>query len=292
MNPFDWRGPEFLVFYAAFAAAVLAVQRWGQDLVERAVDPRARLTDPYRIAYLRGGSVAALRVAVIGLIDRGLLRGAEGRLEAAPDATASHPVERSVLDHFEKLRALSSLWRRTALADGERAPLEAMGFLPDRRARARRGVVAFAAGAVLVAVAGLKIHLAMSRGRSNVEFLVTVTIVALWLVTRVTRRHTTRAGRRALAGLRELFGGLRERAASIEQRADSHDAAYLAAVFGAAALTASPAYAHVIDLFPSKVSAASASGGTSCGTASSCGTSCGSSCGGGGCGGGCGGCGS
>ncbi|HUQ94935.1 MAG TPA: hypothetical protein VM120_24870 [Bryobacteraceae bacterium] len=64
MNPFDLTGPQFLVFYFVFASLILVTL----DQLRRAreggtVD--ARLTDPYQIAYLRGGKQAAIQTALV-----------------------------------------------------------------------------------------------------------------------------------------------------------------------------------------------------------------------------------
>ncbi len=73
MNPFDFYGPEFLVFYFVFSAVVigtLVLLRW-RDRLPAAAKPT--LDDPYLVAFLRGGEVEALRVVTLSLIDRGLL---------------------------------------------------------------------------------------------------------------------------------------------------------------------------------------------------------------------------
>src|SRR5262245_37881781 len=73
MNPFDLRGPEFLLFYFCYCIVVVIVMRVLQWRAESGDTPKIDLGDPYLLAYLRGGENEPLRVAVISLIDRGLL---------------------------------------------------------------------------------------------------------------------------------------------------------------------------------------------------------------------------
>ena len=73
MNPFDLSGPEFLVFYLSLAAVVIGALVLWRRASESAGAPKIDLADPYLIAYLRGGENEALRVALVSLIDRGLL---------------------------------------------------------------------------------------------------------------------------------------------------------------------------------------------------------------------------
>lgn len=73
MNPFDLRGPEFLSFYFCFSLVVIFAVIVLRRIAESGDAPKIDLGDPYLIAYLRGGEDEALRVAVISLVDRGLL---------------------------------------------------------------------------------------------------------------------------------------------------------------------------------------------------------------------------
>jgi uncharacterized protein (TIGR04222 family) len=73
VNPFELHGPEFLVFYAAFAAFVIICLIFWRRAAESGDAPVMNLADPYLIAYLRGGEREALAVALVSLIDRGLL---------------------------------------------------------------------------------------------------------------------------------------------------------------------------------------------------------------------------
>src|SRR6185436_1650136 len=79
MNPFDLYGPQYLLFYAVLSIVVLAVAAYARRMTEAASEGAARhaagvgFADPYAIAYLRGGASEAIRVAIVSLVDRGLL---------------------------------------------------------------------------------------------------------------------------------------------------------------------------------------------------------------------------
>src|SRR6478735_1085855 len=53
MNPFDWRGPLFLFFYAAMLASGLWCARRLVAWLESGHAPMLGTRDPYLIAYLR-----------------------------------------------------------------------------------------------------------------------------------------------------------------------------------------------------------------------------------------------
>jgi uncharacterized protein (TIGR04222 family) len=97
MNPFDLRGPEFLLVYAMFAATVIVaciyIRRWREDLSTR---PLPTLEDPYLIAYLRGGSAAAIEAVVVSLIDRQRLQVEKKKVHPRSGANITHPLERAV----------------------------------------------------------------------------------------------------------------------------------------------------------------------------------------------------
>ena len=101
-NPFYWTGPWFLAAYLVFG---LVVYYGVRELLLRQElrNPHAQLSladDPYRIAFLRGGALEAVKVAAIVLVDRGLLR-ADGPLLETTSADslrfANHEIERDVL---------------------------------------------------------------------------------------------------------------------------------------------------------------------------------------------------
>ncbi len=131
-------------------------------------------------------------------------------------------------------------------------------------------------------MAGIKIIVALSRGRTNVAFLIILAIASVIALLALGNPRLTRRGKNVLEDLRTLFQGLKSRADSLSPGNAAAELALVAALFGTVALPIG-AFPMRDQLFPPP-SSSSDSGGS--------GSSCGSSCGGGGCGGGCGGCGS
>jgi uncharacterized protein (TIGR04222 family) len=292
-NPFDLRGPQFLLFYACLGVAITALAWWTRRARERADIPSRPLSDYLEIAFLRGGSTEAIRVAVITLLDRGVLAisGTNGVRVAQAGAAGrlTRRTERAIATRAEQSTTPQQLLADRHVTDAVTLDCEAAlvqrGLLPSAPQQAARRRLFLQAGGVLALVAGLKIWLAFARGRSNVGFLVVLAAIAIAAVGIATFPRLTPAGTALLEDLRTLFSGLKDRAASMRPQQGGTDLALLAAVFGVSA--ALPVYPDAEKLFPRATDSGSSSSGSSCG--SSCGSSGGSSCGGGG---GCGGCGS
>ena len=283
MSPFDLYGREFLVFYLVLGACVLCALAMLRHAGESAEPPPVNLSDPYLIAYLRGGKNEVLRIVTVSLIDRGYLTVLGARLVAPdrPPTTLRLPIEQRMVAFFAKEAEAASVFKSHHF-DREMAAYEAelvrWDLLPGSSAKALRDIRAAIGILILWSVAGAKIAIALARGRSNIQFLIILAIVFAIAVLAVTRPRQTRRGVAMVASLRRLFGSLKERAAGWLPRENPSDLLMLAAVFGAASVPTA-AFPYMKSLYPK------ASSG-------SCGSSCGSGCGGGGCGGGCGGCGS
>src|SRR5262249_41860319 len=86
MHPFDLPGPQFLVFYVVFAAVVIAAFYFGRRRYESGPLPPTNPTDPLLFACLRGGPKEVVRVAMLGLLDRGLLKPQQGGQKDKTDA--------------------------------------------------------------------------------------------------------------------------------------------------------------------------------------------------------------
>jgi uncharacterized protein (TIGR04222 family) len=284
MNPFDLSGPSFLVFYICVALIVIIALKLVIDEAEGGAPRALPLSDPYQIAWLRGGTPEAARIAVLSLIDRGLLTVSGDNLV---NSSPAQPVVREPIENAILARCRPFGTAATAVLDDPgveracasyRARLERLQLLPDAAMLARRYRWFAIAAAILLGIALGKIVIAFGRGRYNVEFLIILTAIGLGMVWFIVRRRRTRLGSRMLKDLQRLFKALRQRAATIHPGAMTSDAMLLAAVFGISALPAT-GFADFLRVY--KKSASSGGG---------CGSSCGSGCGGGG-GGGCGGCG-
>ncbi len=302
MNPFAWRGPEFLGFYAVLAALAVV---W--VLLERRraatapggrsqIAARERLSDPYEIALLRAGPPEAVRVATLALVGRGLLADSGHKLTAVASPWAvDDPLERAIIVACERSRSAPTLIRDSAVVAmlaPRRRRLAEEGLGPDHAALSRLRGIAFIVSLALIAIAVIKVGVALHAGRHNVFFLVILAAIAVAVVRLAARPPiATRAGTGAIAELKALFGQLKP-----QPGREASEALFLTAVLGAVGAPAD-ARSRYAQLFPK-----AARNGSSCGTSSSCGSTCsssssssdgGSSCGSSGCGGGgCGGCGS
>jgi uncharacterized protein (TIGR04222 family) len=303
MNPFDLRGPQFLVFYIALIVVVkLALMVWRGRVEATGPASPPDLADPYLIAYLRGGQAEAVRVGVVSLIDRGLLRQVSEDLVVVADASGEErvrrPFERALLHAF---RLPTQAWKVLArgvsasldrVSDGLKEELQRLGLLSAGSHQLAMLGPTLAGAALLVAVSGAKIQVALSRGRHNIGFLIVLTVVGVIVTLCTLTQRRTALGRQALMLAKRRFLGLRARAAELEPGGATNEAVLLAALFGLGALPAL-SYPYTRHLFP-RATEGSASGAGGCG-GSGCGGSSGGGGdgggGGGGCGGGCGGCG-
>jgi len=292
-NPFDLAGPEFLLFYfllGVITAMIVRVAR--RTFLESAgqvgaLDLANRIgKDPYAVAYLRGGRDELIRAALISLIERGLLAAGASKLVLA-DRDAEAKIRRSLDKTLVMAVAaevdVPGLFSDTLVkreADLYGPPLQKLGVLPDNACR-RASVMLFVVSALfLLLVAGIKIAVALSRGHSNVLFLVLMAVGFAFVLDRAANPRITALGAEACRGLRELFAGLHGRRETFRLSKTTSELTFLAAVFGIAALPYEVSKAMSF-LRPRPQASSGGCGGGGCG---------GGGCGGGGCGGGCGGC--
>src|SRR3984893_14588943 len=285
MNPFDLRGPPFLAFYVLVAIFVVVAVQLATGAGEGADPPSLPLGDPYQIAWLRGGTAEAARIAVLALTDRGLLAvHGDNLVTFGPGQSfVREPIERAILSRCAQPGTAATAVLDDPAVEHACAPyqaqLERLQLMPDAAMRARRYRWFAIAAAMLLGIALIKIEIAIGRDRYNVGFLFILPVIALWVMWRLTRRRRTSLGHRIVKGLGRLFSALRPRPGNIRPVCMASDTVLLAAVFGLSALSAT-GFGDLLRVY--KKSASSGGG---------CGSSCGSGCGGGG-GGGCGGCGS
>lgn len=300
VNPFDWSGPWFLLAYLIFGLLVYYLAR--ELLIRQELrNPHAQLSladDPYRIAFLRGGALEAVKIAAIVLVDRGLLRADGPLLETASADSlrfASHDIERDVLrlylgrqGHSKELAAQADMLPSCRAYQDSLTQQELLVGPPLLRRRER---ITWPARYLLLTVAAVKAVIAISRQHYNLLFLALLLAIFLLMLRGLRTQATSWSAQRLLTDLRMLFGRLNQRAARLQAGSSSADMALLAAIFGLGALPLS-VYAYVAELYPvPRHSSDSSSGGTgdsSSGGGDGGGDGGGSGCGGCGGGGGCG----
>jgi uncharacterized protein (TIGR04222 family) len=292
MNPFEFRGPEFLFFYAVLTVIVMIVsvtlrKMFDGEASAALQSPSTLVSDPYLIAHLRGSHEETLRVALMSLVDRGLIVDRDGMLTTRDNVKPEHgrrELEREVLRAYTggaDVKTLLKLKKATREYDEQ---LQRLGLIPDAAVRGRRTLLYVVMMGLLGGMAATKIFIGLTRGRP-VGFLVILGVVSLLMLHGLIWRWRTVHGDRFLASVQGLFRGLRDRADSIKRGGGTADLALLAAAFGVMAVPTT-AFPYRNLLYPAPVESSSSSSDTSSCGSSSCG-------GGGGCGGGgCGGCGS
>lgn len=303
MNPFDLPGPQFLLFYVIFGGLVISgLVFWRRRAELSSSSPRLDLSDPYLIAYLRGGETEVLRVATVSLIDRGLLIRNGSQIQRAENASPDsvrRPIEQALLKKYARAGEASWMFEDEGLSkacESYGATLRRARLLPDEYVNQARLIRLVIASFVLSGVGFTKVFIALDAGRSNVGFLIILTVVAVVIAAAVSFPRLTESGKAMIEDVKSLYSGLRDRAALLNPGGAGIEPMMLAAVFGVGALTG-PGFSFASALFPGQKKRAQGSCatdgdcGSSCSSSScSSGSSCGSSCGGG-CGGGCGGCG-
>lgn len=286
--PFNLTGSQFLLFYIAFGLTLLVLVRIGYWLRERSWSGALpALNDAYAIAYLRGGPNEAVRVAILSLVDRGLLvdDGQRLRVQGEPEGFVRRPVEQSLLRFFGQGRALDvddaakDPRVRNALdaMRGELIELTLMHEPWDFSGNARAPVM-LAGLILLVATAATR----MLWSGPPFVFLFMLAAVLVLILLRIYAKRITALGRQKLGQLQVLFKRLKDRAGELRGGGQTNELALLAAVFGMSAVPTR--LQAVADRLKPKRDGGSGCGSGGCGSSSSDG----GGCGGGGCGGGCG----
>ena len=299
-------GPYFLAFYAVVIAIVLVVSWWqvrsADRTLEERVDDPPEPVEATDVALLRGNVNEVLRLTVVELVQRGYLRTVEGKFlgmstgqKIAQRSTAPGPgflsrLQRPVFDFFKSPRNASELfsdnslkeWLRAQCSEAEKRLGQYRLITPDD-VRRKLHSIALAAVLVLVGLGGYKLLVALSKGKTNVGFLIVMAIIgtiAAMVVTRVPRM--SRRGRAYIQELQVRYSRLKYGLTGLSQPIDDSGLIFAVALFGIATLRGTP-YSGLVSTFRQASTSSSGCGGSGCG---------GSGCGGGGCGGGgCGGCG-
>lgn len=313
-NPFDLRGPTFLVLYitllagACFAAYFLRKRAAGTEpgptrsLVRADQDQdtvfRGVRFDAYEAAYLNGGPKLAIETAIATLVKSKALHLSfvDNTLSTVAGASRGfHPLEQAVhrlVESGEANTVKTIRVKAAEAADRIATRLKTLGLVIGGRREVVSHIVPLMI-MVLVLVFGLiKVLVGIWRGRPA-EFLFILCCITAFIAYRLYKSPPLRtvAGDETLERLKRENAALESTAGAKPGGLASGDVALAMALFGMTALAFSDQSWSALkkELFPpGRVS----SGGSSCSSSScsSSSSSCGSSCGGGG--GGCGGCGS
>lgn len=303
-NPIaDMYGPNFLVLYGTLIVLTLLVCRWMvlnagrvDDAMPVAIPSQP---DPYEIAYLRGGEMEVLQVIVFGLMQRGFLmpggtssKRIERHLEP-PDSKTLTDMERTVYQCFDTPRTM----REAVVRLGNSLQKHCLPYdwsLRQNRLLASGETVQsvqkikIAALSLIVGLGVYKLMIAVSRGRSNVFFLIIMTGLAFFFIIRICR--TPRLSARGKDYLQKLQSTFQMMKTNITQgdALQGQTVALIIGIFGAAVL-ADTAYGAMLTALDPARTTSGGFGDSSGGSDSGGGCSGGGGCGGGG--GGCGGCG-
>lgn len=136
-NPFDLRGPEFLVFYVILGMAANLLLRFLISWKEKQnVPAHWDSTDPYKVAYLRAGINEALRTALFSLIDRGLVKATDVKVQAERKAKdlVKRPIEKEIVQLFEKPLEVKYVYNNSAASNAGKdyqSQLASEGLIAD-----------------------------------------------------------------------------------------------------------------------------------------------------------------
>lgn len=288
----------FMLLLAAAVGCYAALR-----LIDRGVEPAAGAgafdyRDPYLIAALRRGPKAVVELAIVSLLDRGLLHADDqsiddqahvraGRADAAD--FAGNDVERALLNGAASqtpMRELGNLPEAVAAAQRYAERLVALGMKADSSAAPRRFVTLLLCLLPAILIVLLRV-LAVEKG-TFLQFALGA--LAISLAAGVAYANRDARGTAMLGELTGLFSGLEERARDLRRGRMCSDAMFCAATYGLWRLPASefPAAAYFAEQEHKRDSGSSSSPGSGSCDSMDCGGSDGGD-GGGGCGGGCGG---
>jgi|GEM_PF-1208885 len=305
MNPLDFTGPKFLVFYiiTVIVATLIAarLRRWLITSDEETMAWRVTL-DPYEAASLRSGAKGAIEAAIAMLVHHKVLETSKAQHTvkvSGPLPQGAHWFERAVYNTINAKGACTVSTLRTSrllLDDAARITerLKEMGLLvSDKRWRVVRTVPTLVMAAVL-AFGFAKLVIGVSRDRpvGFLVFLCFITVIIMLTFLNM-RPESGLRGKMALRQLKQENAALEATARTQPQLLSSNDIALALGLFGVGSLAfADDSWSDLRTTLtpPSYSSSSSSSSSSSCGSSScsssSCSSSsCSSSCGGGGCGG-------
>lgn len=287
MNPFQWSPWPYALFYLAAAVVISLMVRIIQRRreIEDSVHRAAPIGDPYLIALLRGGSPELLRVAIVSLIDRGLLTVDGEAVQTTAAGRAAKPgrrIERQLLEFFEERRESREVFASpmfdATVAENE-AELARMHLMPTREVQDARWKLFRAAAVVLLCFPIARVLMTRVDTGEEIFFLAFLPFGAIAMLLPAALRRRTAGGDAFVGEVRNLFQSLKLRAPQFRDGAPTPELVMLAAVWGVAILP-KESFPWVRELFPKAADAGVAFAGGGGGSCDAGGSSCGTGCGG------------
>jgi uncharacterized protein (TIGR04222 family) len=290
LNPFNWRGPDFLLFYLVLFPVCFGVALvWRRRLRDSFSPSSSELPelDGYSMAVLNGNSVLAVNTAIATLANQQAVvvdRTTRNVRSNLPEPAFSHELEGAVYRLASSSGGMTLPEIRSStesMIERIRKNLQQQGLLLGYGDARRTVLLPSLLPALAIAIGIVKIIVGLSRGKP-VGFLVALCFVSfiICLVAFARRPLRTLYGDAVLKRLQERHLSLRRLGRGLTS-VSAPEFATVLGLFGMSALAAT----ELRDLRRSLQPPPNSSGcGSSCGGGGDGG-------GGGGCGGGCGGCG-
>lgn len=298
----DWKGPEFLGFYAACYVGTVAWSVWHRRKVLAGFSASdasgTPLSDPYELAFLAGGVPRCAQLAVVRLLERGDVEWKRPRWgkDSLVVKGAAHPE----MNEVESVIHMAAVGRGAkglpiheiaAIAapslSGIESRLAIQGLRPTASERARGKIGIIIPFMALLMLGLLKLLIGLGRERPVIFLIICMVVVLFTFIGFVSsRKFLTPAGT-------TLLNDLRARNREVAEK-DSEGLSRTVALMGVAGVIG---YSHVLamdEAMKKELGTMSYSQGSQSGSGcggGGCSSGCGGDGGGGDGGGGCGGCG-
>jgi uncharacterized protein (TIGR04222 family) len=292
-------GPYFLLLYGFVIIILLIACSWANKFFDTTdQEPELRVPaepDPYFISFLRGGEVEVLKIVLYNLIAKGYL--IVSTTKTSVKQKKNHPpvenltaLEKDVFKYSDSKTIISLANNETLLSKVVARCKELEHWknhkelIFENTYKEKFDRIRLVCAAFIVLLGGYKLLVALSKGHSNILFLIIFCIggiVMIWKIVPIPR--LTKKGEKFLENLKIAFQSKHDKGGNGNT---PYYLLLLAGIFGFSILS-TQGYSY-IDSNIRKYSNWNTSG---CGSGCGSGGGSGGGCGGGGCGGGCGGCG-
>jgi uncharacterized protein (TIGR04222 family) len=203
-NPFNWQGPDFLVFYVILfpVCFLLGLRlRWQRRIPADTTNLDLSGLDGYPAAYLNGGPRLTVNAAIANLVRLGAVRVDVKRrrlIGLSPEPTLDDPLEQRIYDTAAKSTDGASVSHARVVANLAVASiaegLQSRGLVMTRDAARRATTQPILVAALAIVIGVIKIVVGISRDRP-VGYLTVLCLVSLLVSVFVLGRPPLRSRR-------------------------------------------------------------------------------------------------